>query len=38
MQTICLLTKGAALPPVEELYELTANDVINTNIKKRSCC
>lgn len=33
MQTICLLTKGAALPPVEELYELTANDVINTNIK-----
>ncbi len=33
MQTIHLLVKSTELLPIEELYELTANDVINTNIK-----
>ncbi|MFQ3674637.1 MAG: hypothetical protein SNJ83_13675, partial [Aggregatilineales bacterium] len=32
MQTACLLVRGGALPPIEELYELTANDVIESHI------
>jgi hypothetical protein len=32
MQTIHLLVRGGALPPIEELYELTANDVIESHI------